>query len=476
MFAHSLPILQHPPPPPDARYHASTTLSTRGMCQSNYDSYFSQTMTTPAMMATGPMTPPATDSVPTTIKMEDLQVPFSTPSPAPSSEHDESHCSSTPGPTDSQGKPVKKRKSWGQVLPEPKTSLPPRKRAKTEDEKEQRRIERVKRNRLAAHNSRERKRQEYEVLQAEKDQMEADLQAFKEKTAKMEAELKFYRSKYPGEAPETVFDFTTSTSILDDTICPAQTSTSFPSPMSMESLDSPRDSSCQPETPASSFEATTPEFDSTQYPAAILCDLPCQSDSGTTPAGSLSPKLAATFAYLTIFNLSLQSTKSLLSSTASSTSTSFRTTAALQSTTWSPLSAWLTLMSIFLARPSSAPAPAQPLLAFLTALMQSSLTCRVPLAHLTVATRPSQRRSSVEAVDERSSKSMSVSGPVDGGHRVRLSKSSKLKRRRVKTSFKRGYRRSTVSELGWENMGCGFTRRHVESERIWLDFTIVATA
>jgi transcriptional activator HAC1 len=45
----------------------------------------------------------------------------------------------------------KKRKSWGQVLPEPKTNLPPRKRAKTDDEKEQRRIERVKRNRLVRH-------------------------------------------------------------------------------------------------------------------------------------------------------------------------------------------------------------------------------------------------------------------------------------------------------------------------------------
>ncbi|OQO10664.1 hypothetical protein B0A48_03962 [Cryoendolithus antarcticus] len=60
--------------------------------------------------------------------------------------------------------PAKKRKSWGQELPEPKTALPPRKRAKTDDEKEQRRIERIKRNRAAAHNSRERKRQETDNL------------------------------------------------------------------------------------------------------------------------------------------------------------------------------------------------------------------------------------------------------------------------------------------------------------------------
>lgn len=33
---------------------------------------------------------------------------------------------STPAPESGEKKPVKKRKSWGQVLPEPKTNLPPR--------------------------------------------------------------------------------------------------------------------------------------------------------------------------------------------------------------------------------------------------------------------------------------------------------------------------------------------------------------
>ena len=101
----------------------------------------------------------------------------------------------TPAP---EKKPVKKRKSWGQQLPEPKTNLPPRyildarftivdqsanpfsrKRAKTEDEKEQRRVERVLRNRRAAQSSRERKRQEVEALENEKRAIErrnADLE------------------------------------------------------------------------------------------------------------------------------------------------------------------------------------------------------------------------------------------------------------------------------------------------------------
>lgn len=75
-------------------------------------------------------------------------------------------------------KQAKKRKSWGQTLPEPTTTLPPRKRAKTDDEKEQRRIERIKRNRAAAHNSRERKRQETETLAVALARANAKLDAY----------------------------------------------------------------------------------------------------------------------------------------------------------------------------------------------------------------------------------------------------------------------------------------------------------
>lgn len=47
-----------------------------------------------------------------------------------------------------------------------KTSLPPRKRAKTQEEKEQRRVERILRNRRAAHASREKKRKHVEYLES----------------------------------------------------------------------------------------------------------------------------------------------------------------------------------------------------------------------------------------------------------------------------------------------------------------------
>lgn len=78
---------------------------------------------------------PATPSSTTTINPLDVMTPQSPQSPSDDmqtpqlptiSEEDEA---STPGPEDSPSsdkKQSKKRKSWGQVLPEPKTNLPPR--------------------------------------------------------------------------------------------------------------------------------------------------------------------------------------------------------------------------------------------------------------------------------------------------------------------------------------------------------------
>ncbi|KAF1947766.1 hypothetical protein EJ02DRAFT_449250 [Clathrospora elynae] len=405
-------------------------------------------------MTSTPLPQPPTETMSMTIKMEQLEN-YDSPSPTHESFSNSSEPSHTPEPESHGSKPVKKRKSWGQVLPEPKTTLPPRKRAKTEDEKEQRRIERVKRNRLAAHNSRERKRQEYEVLQTEKDQMEADLQSYKQRLAQMEAELLFYRSKYPGEAPEPVFDFATHTSPIDtfDTVCPAQTSTSFPSPVSMDSMDSPRDSSCQPETPISAYE-TVPDFDSTQYSAAVLCDLQCQSISGTSAP--------AIWAYLTLFNLTLQSTRSLLlSTTTSSTLTSSLKSAVahrqrLLLLTWNPLTAWLILISsMALVQHYTTSVLPPTLTAILTALMQSSRTCRVPLAQLRLATRPSQgdfSRKDVEGSSKGVIKAESV-GAVLGPRLMRSSRLRQLGRRKSVHSLRLG------RVLGRENLECGITRR-----------------
>ncbi|KAL8729582.1 MAG: hypothetical protein Q9166_004662 [cf. Caloplaca sp. 2 TL-2023] len=108
--------------------------------------------------------------------MADTTLPASTPSTCDMREEGD------------EKKPVKKRKSWGQELPTPKTNLPPRKRAKTEDEKEQRRIERVLRNRQAAQSSRERKRQEVEKLEGEKTSIEEQNKMLKERLMAAEHE------------------------------------------------------------------------------------------------------------------------------------------------------------------------------------------------------------------------------------------------------------------------------------------------
>lgn len=405
------------------------------MADQTFDSFFAQTMNTTTMAAT-PLTPPCTDSVPATIKMEQLEV-FDASSPHESM-MSMSEPSSTPAPSGSDSKSVKKRKSWGQVLPEPKTSLPPRKRAKTDDEKEQRRIERVKRNRLAAHNSRERKRQEYELLEKEKQRMEADLNRYQEQMAQMKAELEFYRAKYPGQVPSPVFDL--STAMTKDslaTICPTQTSTHLTSPMSMsnDSFDSPRESSYQPETPPSTFEAT-PDFDSTQYSAAVLCDLQCQSISRTA---------SATWAYLTLFHLTLLSTKSLLSSMTFSSSTSFQK-AAQQLALWNPLMASLILQATSSVQPSSAMTLCQPLMDLLMPLMQSSLICRVPSARLLSATGFSQRSLSTDDV-AKPNEGVSGVGSVDGdcGSRPRGSGGcGQFGRRKSVTSLGHG-------RLGWNH-------------------------
>ncbi|KAI1263475.1 hypothetical protein F5Y18DRAFT_129425 [Xylariaceae sp. FL1019] len=116
---------------------------------------------------------------------------------------------STPTPetpatsTESEKKPAKKRKSWGQVLPEPKTNLPPRKRAKTDDEKEQRRVERVLRNRRAAQSSRERKRQEVEALEQRNEVLQNQLHEQQKQNMRLLQELEKLRNGSVGQETST---------------------------------------------------------------------------------------------------------------------------------------------------------------------------------------------------------------------------------------------------------------------------------
>lgn len=230
-----------------------------------------------------------------TIKLEDLEQ--STPAPADNTPADVSlslgaylesmghPTGSTATPSTTASKPVKKRKSWGQVLPEPKTNLPPRKRAKTADEKEQRRIERVRRNRLAAHNSRERKRLEVERLQADKMALERHAAQLVSLLRQVEDENAELRSKCgmpaserkPLPVVETTFQapfggpLGTPESLSMSIDSPADTSDHPATPL-MESLPAPPTS-----TPSSSASIISPALDKTQHSAAMLCGLQCRS-------------------------------------------------------------------------------------------------------------------------------------------------------------------------------------------------------
>ena len=178
-----------------------------------------------------------------------------------------------------------------------------RKRAKTEDEKEQRRIERVLRNRQAAQSSRERKRQEVEKLEGEKSVIEQQNAHLKERLlavehdkfllsqqiAKMAAEMEVFKrasststSGTPSPPPlaeiqfdqsikQELEDYSLNMSTAQHSLCPPST-TSFSSPSTATHSES-----STPATVDLGLDALTSSLDMTQHPAAMLCDLQCQS-------------------------------------------------------------------------------------------------------------------------------------------------------------------------------------------------------
>ncbi|KAJ5798248.1 uncharacterized protein N7503_007544 [Penicillium pulvis] len=180
---------------------------------------------------------------------------------------------------DGEKKPTKKRKSWGQELPVPKTNLPPRKRAKTDDEKEQRRIERVLRNRAAAQTSRERKRLEMEKLETEKINMEQQNQFLLQRLTQMEAENNRLSQQVAQLSAEVRGSRSTTPKAGSPVLeSPTLTPTLFKQEreeLTMERIPFPTPSTEYSPTlkPSTLAEAS----DATQHPAAVLCDLQCPS-------------------------------------------------------------------------------------------------------------------------------------------------------------------------------------------------------
>ena len=200
----------------------------------------------------------------------------------------------------------KKRKAWGQPVPEIKQILPPRKRAKTAEEKEQRKNERILRNRRAADKSRQRQKAAVADLEVKTNHIESE-------NAMLRQILARYQQRF---------------GVPDDLQVPLSTSTEPTDLMSAPSPYTLNDD--EPETPSESLAYGTPDPDSeptlvqndsatafnhdspvlapildlaetqaeaqcqsgldsmaapsssvmTQYPAAVLCDLQCQTEGG----------------------------------------------------------------------------------------------------------------------------------------------------------------------------------------------------
>ncbi|GAB7353377.1 hypothetical protein MBLNU459_g3857t1 [Dothideomycetes sp. NU459] len=198
-------------------------------------------------------------------------------------------------PQSSAAKPPKKRKSWGQPLPEPTTSLGPRKRAKTADEKEQRRIERIKRNRAAAHNSRERKRQEAAQLEIENGRLKQQMAILHAALAKCReyvpaallpqltadafaaAQVSFQQDIKEESLVDTPASYATIDPRASLTASTPNESTSPPYIKAEAASPSPMTA---PSASAATFTSELP-LDQTRHSAAMLCDLQCRSSEST---------------------------------------------------------------------------------------------------------------------------------------------------------------------------------------------------
>lgn len=259
-----------------------------------------------------------TNSLPTLNPMDMMTPPngpedCSTPSGLSAVAEDDEDESSPAAHGSSDKKATKKRKSWGQVLPEPKTNLPPRKRAKTEDEKEQRRVERVLRNRRAAQSSRERKRLEVEALEQRNQELEDLLAKAQKTTVALMEELKRYRGDSSAVLPSvpagSPLDNTLSSQLfvteagkgldadsLDKFVAPAPTVN--PASLSPPPTEEQETETADVPAPTTSDVAQAAASDMTQHSAAMLCDLQCQSEPVSLPLSSLTS--AAWMSYLAV--------------------------------------------------------------------------------------------------------------------------------------------------------------------------------
>ncbi len=177
-----------------------------------------------------------------------------------------------------------------------------RKRAKTEDEKEQRRVERVLRNRRAAQSSRERKRLGVEALEDEKKAIErrnkdlemrlADMEArnivLQQQLAQITGNMTVFNQPSPQTQPEQ-YRRAPSPITLSQELFSSRDSqpnstfdqTNLEAQLNLHpSIQTVNPASISPEIRpvAESSFSNASSSDMTQHPAEVLCDLQCQSE------------------------------------------------------------------------------------------------------------------------------------------------------------------------------------------------------
>ncbi len=203
--------------------------------------------------------------------------------------------------------PRKKRKAWGQPVPEIKQILPPRKRAKTAEEKEQRKNERILRNRRAADKSRQRQKAAVADLEVKTnhierenamlrqvlaryqqrfgvpDDLQVPLSSSTEPTDPLSAPSPYTLNDDEPETPTDSLAYGTPGPESEPTLVMTDSATSVnhDSPVLAPTLDL-ADRQNQAETSQAGYDSMSAPSPSvmTQYPAAVLCDLQCQTEGG----------------------------------------------------------------------------------------------------------------------------------------------------------------------------------------------------
>ncbi len=226
------------------------------------------------------------------------------PTPPPMS--DDGRETSQPAPEQSN---KKKRKAWGQPVPEIKQILPPRKRAKTTEEKEQRKNERILRNRRAADKSRQRQKAAVADLEVRQIHIEKENANLRELLLRYQSRFgvqEDFPARLPTEPPLVDLESAPSPLDLGETSTPTPfTPSSFndttdfepvqPTLVQSDDLTLLKNESPvlapqlnliheHPDVQTSSDSVTSlsgfPNVSGlTQYPAVVLCDLQCQPET-----------------------------------------------------------------------------------------------------------------------------------------------------------------------------------------------------